>query len=161
MGLFDWLADVFGSKEEGRAMPPPAPLSLPDAPPITVDYEDERIPDNCRPLIAQIRFLITDIEQRAAAQPLFCDKILELKQMRDQHLPKMLLSYFDIPAQHRAEIFRRTGKSASYMLNQSLTTMAERLDQMSKSMAKNNIDTFDQNMRFIEVRYGEGYSPVD
>lgn len=161
MGLFDWLSDMFGGGQGRSAEAAPHPVPLPETSPIIVDYDDERIPDNCRPLIAQIRFLITDIEGRAAEQPIFCTKVIELKQMRDQHLPKMLLSYFDIPSHHRADIFRRTGKSASYMLNQSLSTMAARLDQMSKSMAQNNIDTFDQNMRFIEVRYGDGYSPVD
>lgn len=168
MAISDFFARLFGQGSQppaaaSPAAPPPrvsAPGVAPPPPPVVVDYEDDRIPDACRPLIAQIRFLISDIEERAAAQPVFCPMVMELGQMRDQHLPKMLISYFEIPPQHRAEIFRRTGKSASFLLTESLQKMADRLDAMSRSLAQDNIDAFTSNLRFIEGRYGEEFNPA-
>jgi hypothetical protein len=47
------------------------------------------------------------------------------------------------------------------MLHEGLKKMADRLSAMSMSMAQGNIDTFTSNLRFIEARYGEGFSPLD
>jgi hypothetical protein len=128
---------------------------------IDFDFEDRRIPDNSRKLVKTICALITDIEKRCEQQEVFCPNTMEIRMMRDVHLPKMLISYIEIPEQHRAEIFRKTGRSASYMLNEGLNKMAERLNSMSTSMAQGNIDTFTQNLRFIESRYGEEFTPYD
>lgn len=128
---------------------------------IHFDLDDPRIPDNSRALVKKIRDLITDIEERAQQQEAFCPNSIEIRMMRDVHLPKMLISYVEIPEQHRAEIFRRTGRSASYMLHEGLVKMADRLTAMSISMAQGNIDTFTSNLRFIESRYGEEFTPLD
>jgi hypothetical protein len=121
--------------------------------------EPERIEFNLDD--SRIRELITDIDKRAAQQEAFCPNGIEIRMMRDVHLPKMLISYIEIPEQHRAEIFRKTGRSASYMLHEGLKKMADRLTAMSTSMAQGNIDTFTSNLRFIESRYGEEFTPLD
>lgn len=143
------------------AAPPPAELPAVDPERIDFDLEDPRIPDNSRALVKTIRELITDIDRRAAQQEAFCPNGIEIRMMRDVHLPKMLISYIEIPEQHRAEIFRKTGRSASYMLHEGLKKMADRLAAMSTSMAQGNIDTFTSNLRFIESRYGEEFTPLD
>ena len=44
----------------------------------------------------------------------------ELVQMRDEHLPKLLRSYVEVPPQYRKEIFKNTGRSASFLLEEAL-----------------------------------------
>ncbi len=157
-GIVGLLSGLFGKKE--TPAPPAAPA--PAAPPrVEFDLDDPRIPDNSRALVVKIRELIDDIQKRAAQAEDFSQTGVEIRMMRDVHLPKMLISYVEIPEQHRAEIFRKTGRSASYMLHEGLSKMADRLTAMSVSMAQGNIDTFTSNLRFIESRYGEEFKPLD
>jgi hypothetical protein len=155
-GLFSKLVKRTGP----RTAPAPAPPT-PEPERVAFDLDDPRIPDNSRALVKKISELITDIDMRAATEEGFSTNGIEIRMMRDVHLPKMLLSYVEIPEQHRAEIFRKTGRSASYMLHEGLKKMADRLNAMSTSMAQGNIDTFTSNLRFIESRYGESFSPLD
>jgi hypothetical protein len=74
--------------------------------------------------------------------------------MRELHLPQLIASYADIPAAHRAEIFRATGRSASYNLNEGLDRMITRAEALSRSLAQEDINSFADNLRFIERRYG-------
>ena len=74
--------------------------------------------------------------------------------MRDLHLPQLIASYADIPPAHRAEIFRATGRSASYNLNEGLDRMISRAEALSRSLAQEDINSFADNLRFIERRYG-------
>jgi hypothetical protein len=148
-------------KKKNVALPAAAEVVIVAPDRIDFDFEDRRIPDNSRKLVKTICELITDIEKRSEQQEVFCPNTIEIRMMRDVHLPKMLISYIEIPEQHRAEIFRKTGRSASYMLKEGLTKMAERLNSMSTSMAQGNIDTFTQNLRFIESRYGEEFTSFD
>lgn len=155
-GLFSKL--FRRSREPAQSEMPPVALE-PDR--VEFDLNDPRIPDNSRSLVQKINELIADIDQRAAQQEVFCPNRIEIRMMRDVHLPKMLISYIEIPEKHRAEIFRKTGRSASYMLHEGLKKMADRLTAMSTSMAQGNIDTFTSNLRFIESRYGEEFKPLD
>lgn len=138
--------------------PPAEPLAAPVPPrlppKVEFDFADPRLPDNVRSLIAQLAGLIEDIERRAITEPQWSPHIAEIRQLRDYHLPSTLKSYVEIPAAHRAEIFRRTGHSASYALCAALEKMVERLRQMSASLAQGNIDAFTANLNFIELRYG-------
>ncbi len=156
------IGKLFSKLFKQKSAPsPPAELPVVEPERIDFDLEDPRIPDNSRALVKSIRELITDIDKRAAQQEEFCPNRIEIRMMRDVHLPKMLISYIEIPEQHRAEIFRKTGRSASYMLHEGLKKMAARLTAMSTSMAQGNIDTFTTNLRFIESRYGEEFTPLD
>jgi hypothetical protein len=157
-GIGNLFSKLFKNKD---VAPPSAELPAVEPERIEFNLEDPRIPDNSRALVKSIRELITDIDKRAAQQEAFCPNGIEIRTMRDVHLPKMLISYIEIPEQHRAEIFRKTGRSASYMLHEGLKKMADRLTAMSTSMAQGNIDTFTSNLRFIESRYGEEFTPLD
>ncbi|AHE54973.1 hypothetical protein [Sphingomonas sanxanigenens] len=143
---------------------PPAPPPLPSAdprPPVPFDYEDPRLPDGARPRILTIRTLIAEVEARARTRGIAATDLIDLQQMRDNHLPTLLKSYVEIPAEHRAEIFRKTGHSASFILNEGLDKMATRLRGMSRSLAQGDLDAFAANMRFIEARYGDDFSALD
>ncbi len=79
--------------------------------------------------------------------------------MCEQHLPKMIRSYREIPPQHRAEIFRKTGRSASYALNDGLDKMIQRLRDISLHLAQDDINSFTANLDFIDRRYGDDNTP--
>ena len=98
--------------------------------------------------------LIADIEARAQDDQLMASALAEVRQMRDSHLPRLVTSYAEIPPGHRAEIFRKTGHSASYNLNQGFEKMVARLETLSRSLAQEDIDSFADNLRFIDHRYG-------
>jgi hypothetical protein len=118
-----------------------------------VSADDPRLPDASRPLIARLLSLAADIEARTRDDTLLVSALTEVRQMRDGHLPRLIESYADIPVSHRAEIFRQTGRSASYNLNQGIERMVARLEALSRSLAQDDLDSFADNLRFIEHRY--------
>jgi len=148
-GFLDWLAKLFGADAPATPAPPPVPAGPP-----TITADDPRIPDATRPRVAQLLTLVADLEARAARDPLLAAQLAEIRQMRDSHLPQLVASYADIPPSHRAEIFRQTGKSASYTLNAGVDRMIARASDLSRSLAQENLDSFADNLRFIETRYG-------
>jgi hypothetical protein len=159
MALSRFLQDLFGGSPRRRTdsepatTAPPAPAPTPAA--VTAfDYTDKRIPDASRTPIAKVLALITDIETAAVDEESWSPHLIEIRQLSQVHLPALIKSYIDIPAAHRAEIFRKTGRSASFLLNEGLEKMADRLRTMSLSLAQGNIDAFTSEMRFIDMRYG-------
>ena len=136
----------------GKAEPPALPVRAPTAAPVSAD--DGRLPDASRPRVAALLATIADIEARAARDPLLASALTEVRQMRDLHLPQLITSYAEIPPAHRAEIFRATGRSASYNLNEGLDRMIDRAQALSRSLAQEDINSFADNLRFIERRYG-------
>ncbi len=156
-GLFDRMANWLAGP-----MPDPAtPAATPAPPPAdsAIDPDDARLPDASRPRVARLAGLIADIEARAHDDAMLVSALTEVRQMRDTHLPQLIRSYAEIPAAHRAEIFRETGRSASYNLNAAFDRMIARLETLSASMARNDIDSFADNLRFIEHRYGSDDPP--
>jgi len=138
----------------GPAEPAPAP---PRAEPAvaSVSADDPRLPNASRPLVARLLGLIADIEARTQADALMVSALTEVRQMRDSHLPRLIESYAEIPPAHRAEIFRQTGRSASYNLNQGFERMIERVETLSRTLAQEDLDSFADNLKFIENRYGK------
>ena len=132
--------------------------AAPSAPAISAD--DPRLPEASRPLVARLLALIAEIEARTHDDTLMISAATEVRQMRDDHLPRLVESYAEIPASHRAEIFRQTGRSASYNLNQGFERMIARLEALSRSLAQEDLDSFADNLRFIENRYGKGDDPL-
>ena len=98
--------------------------------------------------------LIADIEAAATGEASWNPLLIEIRQLSEVHLPTLIKSDINIPAAHRAEFFRKTGRSASFLLNKGLEKMDERLHTMSLSLAQGNIDAFTRNMGFIDMRYG-------
>jgi hypothetical protein len=57
-------------------------------------------------------------------------------------------------------VFRETGRSASFLLNERLDKILARLREMSRQLARGNVDDFTQNIRFVDMNYGQT-SPFD
>lgn len=153
MNLMEFFRKLF-------APPPPPPAPLPPAPePVRVDYNDTRVPDGAQARIARILASLDEVQEAATREQATTINRFDLEQMRDLHLPKLVKSYIDIPAAHRAEIFRKTGKSASFILDESLDAMQGKLDDMLRSLAQHDLDAFTHNTQFIGQRYADKDNP--
>jgi hypothetical protein len=156
VGLIDSLRRMFAAPEPGADPAPPAPG--PAAPPPrapSFDYDDERIPTPAREKVRAILAALAEVEtmmEREQVQPV---SRTEIELMRDEHLPKLVKSYIDIPPTHRAEIFRKTGKSASFILEESLETMQGRIAEIARNLAQHDLDAFASNAAFISRRYSD------
>ncbi len=144
--------------DAAQPLSPPAPSPKPPAAP-TFDYSDDRIPDSAKASIARILASIIDVEKAMEREAVPSFSRVDTDQMRDIHLPKLVQSYIDIPAGHRAEIFRKTGKSASFLLGQSLDTMQARVDEILRNLAQHDLDAFTNNTQFIGQRYADDDNP--
>jgi len=139
-------------------LPPPSPaITAPSAPaPSTLD---DRLPPSALQRVTEIRAMLGKLEQQTADRALFEEK-LEIERLKANHLPRLLRSYVDIPPEHRGEIFRETGHSASYLLNERLDKILKRLREMSAQLARGNLNAFSENIRFVDTQYGAS-SPFD
>lgn len=136
----------------------PAQSPMPAAPaiaPVEVDYEDTRVPATARDKVRRILACLKEVEELVAREPMASFSRVDIEQMRGQHLPKLVKSYIDIPPSHRPEIFRKTGKSASYILEESLDQMQAKVDAIMRNLAQHDIDAFTDNTRFIKERYDD------
>ncbi len=155
VGLFDSLRKMF-------AAPEPSVPSAPSAPPPSparahgIDYDDERVPAPARKKIDAILAALAEVGAMIEREAVQAVSRTEIELMRDEHLPKLVKSYIDIPAAHRAEIFRKTGKSASFILEESLDTMKGRIDEIARNLAQHDLDAFSSNAAFISRRYSDG-----
>jgi len=162
-GLFDSLRDFF-------ANPPPERKAeeVPDD--VWQDPEArrreeaataawrEKLPRSAWQRVEQIRDLIAELERETAARKMQLEKD-ELGRIKATHLPTLLTSYIEIPADHRAEVFRETGKSASFLLCESLDKLLARLREISAQLARGNITTFSENIRFVDLYYEQSKDP--
>jgi len=154
VGLFDSLRKMFAAPEP-EVGPAPA-ASSPPAPAHGVDYDDERVPTPARKKIETILAALGEVGKMMDREQVQAVSRTEIELMRDEHLPKLVKSYIDIPAAHRAEIFRKTGKSASFILEESLDTMKARIDEIARNQAQHDLDAFSSNAAFISRRYSDG-----
>lgn len=130
------------------------------AQPVRSDPEMPGLPADARPRVQAINELLESIDRRIGQDLLGQPLVIEMEQMRDRHLPKLLRSYVEIPPDHRREIFRKTGRSASTHLAESLDAMSQRLQDIDKALASEHLDTFEDNARFISRTYGRGSDPL-
>jgi hypothetical protein len=116
---------------------------------------DPRVPNKCREkataVIGTIDVLRGRMANRSETDPLR----IEIEAIRTRHLSEALHGYTDIPEEHRAEFFRRTGKSASFHLAETIDVMARRLDEISRVLAAEKLDRFANSNRFIDTQYGD------
>jgi hypothetical protein len=138
---------------------PPVPAA-PAIPPVHVDYEDSRIPASAKDRIRRIQACLHEVEAALAREDMPGFSRIDIDQMREQHLPKLVKSYIDIPEAHRSEIFRKTGKSASFILNDSLEQMQSKIDTILRNLAQKDIDAFTNNIKFVDERYAD-QNPFD
>jgi len=113
-GLMDVLARWFGGVRAEIPDRPQVPSAVVQ-PALSID--DPRLPTASKSRMARLIALISDLEARGDGNVAFASTHAEVRQMRDVHVPRLIASYADIPREHRAEIFRSTGQSASYNLN--------------------------------------------
>jgi hypothetical protein len=124
--------------------------------PVISDPEMPGLPNDARPLVRSINEMIIAIDRRIGDDVLGQPLIIEVEQLRDRHLPKLLRSYVEIPAENRREMFAKTGKSASVHLSDSLKAIRQRLEDISRDLSREHLDTFEDNARFITRTYGRG-----
>lgn len=151
--MIGWFRKILGSDAEPAA---PAPA----APPVPrVDFDDQRLPEKARKEASSIADMISRL--MAQADQSAFDRIVlgELVQLRDEHLPKLLRSYIDVPAEHRKEIFKKTGRSASFVLEEALGKMRARVEALSRDLAQSELDAFANNADFVSRRYGKVEDP--
>lgn len=149
-------------EEEVSGAPPSSgrdPKPGPEADALMGNWK-ERIPESSLGRVLVIRDLVRDLEKETATRGMQTE-LDELGRIKGTHLPKLLQSYIEIPAQHRADVFRETGKSASFLLNESLDKMLARLRDISGDLARGNITTFAENVRFVDLYYEETKGPFD
>jgi hypothetical protein len=154
VGLFDSIRKMFAAPEPGAGpaptvAPPPAPRKP------AFDYDDQRVPTGARDKIRTILTSLAEVEGMMDREQVQAVSRTEIELMRDEHLPKLVKSYIDIPSAHRAEIFRKTGKSASFILEESLSTMQARIDEIARNLAQHDLDAFSSNAAFISRRYSD------
>lgn len=153
MGLFDTLRKMFAASEPAAGLAPEPSSPAPRQP--AFDYDDERIPASARQKIAGILVSLVEVEAMMDREQVRTVSRTEIELMRGEHLPKLVKSYIDIPPAHRAEIFRKTGKSASFILEESLDTMQGRIDEIARNLAQHDLDAFASNAAFISRRYSD------
>lgn len=122
--------------------------------PIDVSVDD-RLPPSSLDRVYAIRAMASDLELQCQQGGMVVEMV-ELERLRTSHLPVLLRSYVAIPPGHRAEVFRETGRSASFILNERLDKILARLHEMSRQLARGNLDEFTQNIRFVDMNYGTG-----
>lgn len=138
----------------------PSVPAAPAIPPVQVDYEDSRIPASAKDRIRRIQACLHEVEAALTREDMPGFSRIDIDQMREQHLPKLVKSYIDIPEAHRSEIFRKTGKSASFILNDSLEQMQSKIDTILRNLAQKDIDAFTNNIKFVDERYAD-QNPFD
>ncbi len=153
MGLFDSIRKMFAAPEPGAGPAPAAPPPASRKP--AFDYDDQRVPTGARDKIRKILTSLAEVEGMMDREQVQAVSRTEIELMRDEHLPKLVKSYIDIPSAHRAEIFRKTGKSASFILEESLGTMQARIDEIARNLAQHDLDAFSSNAAFISRRYSD------
>jgi hypothetical protein len=142
-----------GSQTTQAAAAPPAP----DA---TVELsKSPKVPGKCQEKAAAILAQIEVLAPRLATRGPADAYVVEVSRLRHIHLAELLQRYIDIPEEHRAEIFRRTQKSASFHLAASLDVMAARLAEISRIQAQGILDQFTDSTRFVDDHYGQANDP--
>ncbi len=161
MKMFRRLGQFLSGEATANDARSPAPLPTPVPAPVAkgFDYTDERIPDSAKAKAAQILAAIDAVEKAMEREQVPSFNRVDTVQMRDIHLPQLLQSYIDVPPSHRSEIFRKTGKSASFLLGASLDKLQERVDSMLRDLAQHDIDAFTNNTKFINERYSTDDNP--
>lgn len=157
MSISRLLGRIFRGQE---AVPSRAPDAPPTAsPPKTFNYDDDRIPASAKQKARHILASIEAVGKAMEREQVPSFSRVDTVQIRDIHLPQLIQSYIDVPEFHRDEIFKRTGKSASFHLGASLDKLQERVDTMLRDLAEHDLEAFTNNTRFIDERYSNDDNP--
>src|SRR4028118_1634147 len=115
--LMDSLRGFFAGDPDEEPVSGPRPTPAPPIPgdPLGGDWK-ERIPQSSLKRVLAIREAVRELEQETATRGMQAE-LDELGRIKATHLPKLIQSYIEIPEQHRSDVFRETGKSARFLLN--------------------------------------------
>lgn len=152
--LLAWFHRPNAGLPEDAPFPPRPRTSL------SINVDETKIPTAAREKVAQIKSLLADLESRCAGGGTVCE-FDELRRISTIHLPRLVQSYVEIPPDYRAEVFRETGRSASYILVDQLEKLLGRLREISRMLAQGDVDAFNQNVRFIDMQYGSSFPGVE
>lgn len=119
-------------------------------------FDDERIPAISRERVADLLALVQQVEAQAENLPQSGDMRDEARRIRHHYLPELLNSYFALPPEHRAAMFRRTGRSASIQLNARIDILIDQLKAISAALADGYLDQFTRQLTFIDQRFDPG-----
>lgn len=145
---------LLGPGSEADAAPTPSPAPEPAPPPVpAIDDHDPRIPKSSQTRVESIRTLMVEIERQASMTTEGADALAEARRIARTYLPQLIQSYFDIGEAHRVEVFRTTGRSASFLLNDRLDKLIDQLTTISQGFARGRIDAFSINLGFIDQRF--------
>lgn len=158
MSIVDKFNRLFSKTSSIPPTSQPQPAA-PAIPAVVVDYNDERVPPGAQDRVRRILACLQEVQVAIGREELPGFNQFDIEQMRDLHLPKLVKSYIDIPPAHRSEIFRKTGKSASFILNESLDKMQGKIDDILRNLAQHDIDAFTNNTQFIGQRYADEDNP--
>lgn len=153
--MFDRIVRILFPAQESGVLP----NHQVDDPYQSIDYDDERIPGPARERVRMILARLVEVETSLRREAAADSSTIDAERIRDVHLPRLIRSYIDIPAEHRSEIFRRTGRSASFVLVDSLDQMLRHLEAILRDFANHDIDAFNTNIRFIAQRFSDGGDP--
>ena len=161
MDLFKNLRRLFEDDRSGLQTPAPDGIDHGPAVPAALDplLSDDGLPPKCREAAVALRAELRLLSARASARSVADAAVMEIASLLDVHLPDLLRRYLDVPAEHRAEIFRRTGRSASFHLSAAIDVMSRRAKEISLVLASGPIDDFATGTRFVETRYGHEHDP--
>lgn len=149
---------AFGSMSASASVETPALLGAPgqaSAEPV-FRFDDERIPAISRERVAVLLTLVQQVEDQAGNLPQSGDMRDQARRIRDHYLPELLTSYFALPPEHRAAMFRRTGRSASIQLNARIDILIDQLKAISAALADGYLDQFTRQLTFIDQRFDPG-----
>lgn len=158
MSIVDKFNRLFSKTSSTPPTTQPQPAA-PAIPAVVVDYNDGRVPPGAQDRVRRILACLQEVQVVIGREELPGFNQFDIEQMRELHLPKLVKSYIDIPAAHRSEIFRKTGKSASFILNESLDKMQGKIDDILRNLAQHDIDAFTNNTQFIGQRYADEDNP--
>jgi hypothetical protein len=71
----------------------------------------------------------------------------DARRLMSDHLPRLVRSYADVPAQHRA------GTEATARFREGLRVVGEEIDRMTTTIARDSLDALEVEGRFLEQRY--------
>lgn len=147
----------------GLPVDPPQPLTPRTSPagvsanasaPKKTNVNNPDLPQKVKDKLPALLRRIEEIHARADDDQAMSE-MTQLERMRNDHLEKVLGAYLEIPKEHLNEIYVKTGKSASFHLNDAIDKMAGKLEEISRSLAANKINVFEDNTSFVMQNYDD------
>ena len=154
--MLSTLARLLGLRSGNSAANRSAPTAQTIETPTLITCDDPHLPESLRKRAATIAEASARIEAALERRPVAAFDRPDFARIRDRHAQEILRAYLALPEAHRAEIFRKTGKSASFIAAERLDTLICRLGAIETALAQRDIDTFAATMRFIETAYDSG-----